>query len=90
LIRKILFFLAFVGVWSLVRLLLRQLPTAAPARGRSHGGPPALDGSLVRDRVCQTFVPRSRALVVRDDDGEHFFCSDACRSAFEDKRRATP
>jgi len=37
---------------------------------------------MVRDRECQTFLPRGRALTVRAEDGEHFFCSAGCREAF--------
>jgi YHS domain-containing protein len=37
---------------------------------------------MVRDRVCNTFVARSSALVHGDAEGEHFFCSDSCRNRF--------
>ena len=38
--------------------------------------PPA---PLVRDRVCNTFLPRDRALVRVVDGREEHFCSAACR-----------
>jgi hypothetical protein len=34
---------------------------------------------LVRDHVCDTFLPRSRALVATVDGREQHFCSEACR-----------
>jgi uncharacterized protein len=34
---------------------------------------------MVRDRVCDTFLPRSRALVATVDGREQHFCSEACR-----------
>jgi hypothetical protein len=34
---------------------------------------------LVRDRVCNTFLPRERALTVVVDGREEHFCSAACR-----------
>lgn len=34
---------------------------------------------MVRDRVCDTFLPRSRALVAIVDGREQHFCSAACR-----------
>ena len=34
---------------------------------------------LVLDRVCRTYVPRSRALAARVDGREEHFCSAACR-----------
>jgi hypothetical protein len=34
---------------------------------------------MVRDRVCDTFLPRSRALVAIVDGREQHFCSATCR-----------
>jgi len=34
---------------------------------------------LVRDRVCNTFLPRARALTVVVGGREEHFCSTACR-----------
>jgi hypothetical protein len=39
----------------------------------------ALQGDLVRDRVCNTFVPRDRALRALVAGREEHFCSTACR-----------
>jgi hypothetical protein len=41
---------------------------------------------MVRDRVCNTFLPRSRALVAESEGFEHFFCSDRCRRLFLERR----
>jgi len=63
----------------LVRLALRLLaqwlqpprpPQTAPARP---------DRELVRDRVCNTFLPRGRALVATVAGRDEHFCSVACR-----------
>jgi hypothetical protein len=73
-------------VLFLVRLALRLWLDWR--RGRAKA-PPAASGAtareLVRDRVCNTFLPRERALVVRGAAGEEYFCSPACR----DKARRT-
>jgi YHS domain-containing protein len=37
---------------------------------------------MVRDRVCNTFLPEEKALRVEEDGEEHFFCSEACRDRF--------
>jgi hypothetical protein len=34
---------------------------------------------MVRDRVCDTFLPRSRALVALVNGREQYFCSRECR-----------
>ena len=74
--RRILLFLAalLAAFWWLRRGKRTQPDTPAPTRG----APDATD-PMVRDRVCNTFLPRSRALVVQTGDGELFFCSTACR-----------
>ena len=43
--------------------------------------PPAGSGSreMVRDQVCNTFLPRDRALTVLVGGQEAHFCSPACR-----------
>ncbi len=37
---------------------------------------------MVRDRVCNTFLPQSRAVVLVRDGKEHFFCSEDCRDKY--------
>jgi YHS domain-containing protein len=73
-------------VWGVRRLISsRKEPQAgAPARGRI----PRSDGEMVRDRVCNTFLPRERALIVEQDGATHFFCSETCRSRYLEGRRA--
>ena len=44
---------------------------------------------MVRDRVCNTFLPRSRALLVTVDGHEHCFCSERCRARFLEGRGAS-
>lgn len=34
---------------------------------------------MVRDRICNTFLPRSRALILGSGADTSFFCSEACR-----------
>ncbi len=72
-------------VWLLLlRLLFRTLGSAfSRARpGVAGSGPrPELRApeDLVQDRVCQTYVPRSRALAARVAGREEHFCSAVCR-----------
>ncbi len=72
------FLLWVVLVFSLIRLVRSLLkPRRTVARPTPRTAEP---GVLVQDKVCGTFVDRSRALVVRDRTGEeHYFCSEACR-----------
>lgn len=77
-IRRLLVLLTLAGLaWTLGRMLRPGRPA-----GRGPRGGPAGGGQMVRDRVCNTFIPRSAALVVEVEGTPHFFCSEACRSAF--------
>jgi hypothetical protein len=72
--------LRILGVLLLLRLagrffagLLQGLRETPPGRRA------ALQGDLVRDRICNTFVPRDRALRALVAGREEHFCSSACR-----------
>lgn len=72
-------------VLVVVRLLLRFV--AAVLRGyRGESGHRPRTGAasaseLVRDRVCNTFVPKTRALHAVVAGEVRYFCSAACRDA---------
>ena len=59
-----------------------------PAPGASGGPRRRIDGPMVRDKICNTFLARENALIVRDGQEEHFFCSERCRSAFLNQKQA--
>ncbi len=85
LIRRILAWLAAAFVVLLVARLIRR---ASAVRVASSRATPRFEGAMVRDRICETFVPRARALALRTGGEEHFFCSEACRAAFLARHRA--
>lgn len=66
-----------VIVLMAVRLVLRFI--AAVVQG--YQGAPRREAAtdMVRDLVCDTFLPRSRALVAVVDGREQHFCSAKCR-----------
>jgi hypothetical protein len=69
-------------VLVLVRLLLRFVAGVVRGyRGPDAGRPAAGGGAgeLVRDRVCNTFVPKARALQAVVAGEGQYFCSAACR-----------
>ncbi|HEX6739196.1 MAG TPA: hypothetical protein VF310_13035 [Vicinamibacteria bacterium] len=68
--------LRILAALLLVRLLFRFV--AGVIRGyRGDDRPRSLE--MVRDRVCNTFLPRERALRALVDGREEHFCSAACR-----------
>jgi hypothetical protein len=66
-----------VIVLLLVRFVLRFV--AAVVQGYQGAPRPEAATEMVRDRVCDTFLPRSRALVAVVDGREQHFCSVECR-----------
>ena len=69
-------FVIAVG-WLLGRLLGGPRRRSAPGGARPST---PKTGTMVRDRVCNTFLPRSHALVVRSGAEELYFCSETCRN----------
>jgi YHS domain-containing protein len=84
--RAIVFFVQLVFWLFVARLVVRTLarvfmvgggtPPSRKASSR-RADPPQIE-DLVLDRVCQTHVPRSRALSARIAGVEEHFCSEAC------------
>ena len=67
-----------VVVLLIVRFVLRFLAAVVQGyQGAPRREAPATE--MVRDRVCDTFVPRSRALVAIVDGRDQYFCSPECR-----------
>jgi len=82
LIRRLLFLVLAVAalMWWLRKLLARS---RVPARSQAQTPGAIQDqGAMVRDRVCNTFLPVSRALRQKVGSEEHYFCSEVCRQRF--------
>ena len=77
--------LLFAIGWWLSRLF-RALRSGT--RRRTVSPPP--DQSMVRDRVCNTFLPRSSAIETRIGKRTYYFCSDECRQRFLQDSEAAP
>jgi len=65
-------------VWAVRRLLSGPGRRTRPD-GQTDAVPKRAEGEMVRDRICNTYLPRPRALTVEGEEGQHFFCSERCR-----------
>jgi uncharacterized protein len=81
-IRGVMLVLRFLFILFLARIVVRGLArvfapriASPPAPGPASRAPE----ELVRDRICNTFVPRSRAVLAEVAGHEELFCSTACR-----------
>lgn len=54
----------------------------AVSGGRAPRRRPAAGGAMVKDKVCDTYVPEDEALRLVRDGREHFFCCEDCRRKF--------
>ncbi|HVR70517.1 MAG TPA: hypothetical protein VMT87_06695 [Vicinamibacteria bacterium] len=68
--------LRVLAVLVLLRLAVRFI---AHVLAGMRGEPAVPASALVRDRVCNTFLPRERALVALVHGREEHFCSTTCR-----------
>ena len=67
--------LLFMILRATVRSFLTGLTGGRRATGRTRD-------ELVKDPVCQTYVPRSRAIARQTDSGPRYFCSGTCADRF--------
>ena len=75
-LRFVLFVLvAYVG-FLFLRIYL-GLKRRRPQPGTKP--PREVQGVMVKDEICGTYIPRDEALREFRDGEEHFFCSEECR-----------
>lgn len=48
---------------------------------------PQIQGKMVKDEVCNTYLPQEEALKEITDGQEHFFCSTECRQKFLEQKK---
>jgi hypothetical protein len=63
----------------LVRVVVRYLASLVRPAAAPRVGTPSRAGELVRDRICNTFLPRERSIAVRVAGRDEHFCSTECR-----------
>jgi uncharacterized protein len=83
-----LFRLIFIGsLLYFVYVVVRFFQSIG--RAARNGRPPAESrGKMVKDEVCDTYLPIEEAIREVRDGHEHYFCSDECRRKFLE--RANP
>jgi YHS domain-containing protein len=70
--------------------LLRQILRGIRQPHIDERGPSIDHDQMVLDQVCQTFVPRRTALTKEIGGQLHYFCSNACLTAFEKRQSTSP
>ena len=79
-------FVFYLIIAYLIYLFLRLiLAPRRPARSGRSGR--TASGVMVKDEVCNTYLPRDDAISENRDGKEFFFCSPACRGKFLEQRK---
>ena len=84
-LRFIIFVLLLYLILRLVSFWRKISRSSSPP---SSASPPTLSGRMVKDEVCQMYLPRENALREIIDGEEHFFCSAECRRKCLEDRKA--
>jgi YHS domain-containing protein len=64
--------------------VIRRLKEMFTLTGQTQQAPKVPEPDvLVKDPVCQTFIPRQEALKFTKDGQEYFFCSEGCLKRFQ-------
>lgn len=50
-------------------------------------GRPRLSGRMVKDEICQTYLPEEEALKEKSGSKIYYFCSEECRRLFLEARK---
>lgn len=76
LLRLVIFaFVAYIG-FLFFRIFLGLTQARTQTRRRA---PREVQGEMVKDEVCGTYIPREEALTEVRDGVVHYFCSEECR-----------
>ena len=83
-IKRLLLFGFIATILFMVRRILRRASLQDRAGSAGRGTAPTYGGKLVRDRVCNTYVPEATALSLSETGLVHYFCSHECRQRYLD------
>jgi YHS domain-containing protein len=74
-------FIAYIAYLALRSFLgpSRRTPPQRPPR--------RLSGNMVKDEVCNTYLPQEDAVRANVDGTDHFFCSRECRDKFVEQAK---
>ena len=72
-----------VLIYLLIRAVIAGFLAGVRGGGRPGGSARALRNELVKDPVCETYVPRRTAVVRTAGSATYYFCSPACAAKFK-------
>ncbi|HUK56672.1 MAG TPA: YHS domain-containing protein [Nitrospiria bacterium] len=79
--RPLVILILLFGLYVVAKLLIGVSYLSVRRRKRKE----ASGGEMVKDPVCDTYVPKSRALEKNVSGQTHYFCSQECMDVFLQK-----
>ncbi|MBI3455405.1 MAG: hypothetical protein HY002_06425 [Candidatus Rokubacteria bacterium] len=70
-------------IYLLVRATIVSFLAGVRGAGRAGAGPRAIRDELVKDPVCEIYVPRRSAIARTAGAATYYFCSPACAEKFK-------
>ncbi|MDH7512170.1 MAG: YHS domain-containing protein [Clostridiales bacterium] len=80
-------FIVYLFITYLIILVLRFF-LSARRKGQRSRPPRQLSGVMVKDEMCNTYLPEENALKEKLDGKEYYFCSRECRERFIELRKS--
>jgi len=81
-LKFIYYFIIAYLIYLVVRFVLGPFLRTRPQRPRRR-----LSGNMVKDEVCNTYLPQEDALRASVDGTDYFFCSGECRDKFVEQAK---
>jgi uncharacterized protein len=76
--------LIFFGLFILLYYLVKGwISPSRSSRIERTEGEWELDGEMVKDPCCETYIPRDSAIRARIDGRDYYFCSKECLRKFK-------
>ena len=81
------FKLIFYAFLAYIIYLLVRFFQNINKKSKSYRAPKRLSGIMVKDEVCNTYLPKEDAIRENIGGKEYFFCSEECRQKFLEQKK---
>lgn len=77
-------FLYILGAWILFKIIRVLLKNKFKEKNypKNSNHTPILKDELVKDNICQTYIPKSKAIILNHSGQILHFCSENCKNKF--------
>jgi len=80
--RIVLYFLVAYVLYRIIRFF-----QAVKQIGKNAAAPKPRSGLMVKDEMCNTYLPEEEALKLKQGGKDFYFCSETCRHKFLESKK---